>query len=125
MQNIIIGILIFGFLGFILLHYIPSLKGYSEELDLFIGVIFGFLGFILLHYIPSRNGYREELDLFIGRECIHIHHWITCLLMLLILWYGKYYGETRGFNILSGIVLGLLLEDFLFRNIYNMRNCNK
>jgi hypothetical protein len=93
--------------------------------NIFIGVLFGFFGFILLNYIPLRLGAREELDLFIGRRCIHIHHWISCLLMLTLLWCGKYYGNTPGFNILSGILLGMILEDFLFRNIYNIRNCNK
>jgi hypothetical protein len=93
--------------------------------ELYFGIFVGFGGFILLNYIPSRKGVREELDLFIGRECIHIHHWISCLLMFTILWYGKYYGKTTGFNMLSGILLGMILEDFLFRNIYNIRNCNK
>jgi hypothetical protein len=85
----------------------------------------GFFGFILLNYIPSRRGVREELDLFIGSNCFHIHHWISCFIMLGLLWFGKSYGKTARFDIVFGILLGIGLEDFLFRNILNVRNCNR
>lgn len=89
------------------------------------GLFGGFFGFVLLNYIPARNEVRNELDLFIGENCFHIHHWISCFIMVAILFFGKYYGDSVGFSIVYGILLGVALEDFLFRNVLNIRTCNK
>ena len=89
------------------------------------GILGGFFGFCILNYFPSKRGVRHELDLFIGANCFHIHHWISCLIMLGLLWFGKYYGESEWFDIVCSVIIGFCLEDFLFRNVFNLRNCNR
>ena len=93
--------------------------------NIFIGFFFGFLLFVIFHYIPvKQHNIKMELELLIKKRCFHIHHWITVLFMIILVYIGRYCSITI-FEFLLGFLLGILLEDFLFRNVFNLHNCNR
>ena len=93
---------------------------------LFISMICSFLVMVFINYIPSfkKSTFRQELDLFIGKKCYHIHHWISALFILFIILLVKNIKKKSVYHIIIGTLLGCILEDFLFRNVFSLRNCN-
>ena len=87
------------------------------------GTILGFIILVCLNYFPQKKNYKEELDFFIGKHCFHIHHWISLSIIILFMMAGRYASLTH-YRFLIGILLGAIMEDFLFRNIFNIRNCH-
>ena len=93
--------------------------------NIFIGFLSGFLVFFVLHYIPSKQrNIKMELDLLIKKRCYHIHHWITVVLILIMVYICRFCSNAL-YEIIIGLLLGILAEDFLFRNIFNLYNCNR
>ena len=95
-----------------------------------ISVIFGFLIGYIFNYSPHKKHgkklrYRQEFDLFIGKYCYHIHHWITLSVLLIVLNLGKYDMDGVLFNFTEWFILGLILEGFLFKDAFKIKNnCN-
>lgn len=97
-------------------------------------IIFIFIGFLLavyFNYLPSiKNNLREELDVIINNTCYHIHHWIYYLLIIILILFGKYNNNDTFLFSFIGILLGFVLEDFMFlfnnnKNIFKIKNkCN-
>ena len=87
-----------------------------------IGIILGFIILVFLNYFPSRKNYKEELDFFIGKHCFHINHWVSLSIIILFVMVGRL-ASLKHYRFLIGILLGAILEDFMFRNIFNIRNC--
>ena len=89
---------------------------------LLITLITGFLFAYVINYLPRNRTYRQELDLFIGKKCYHIHHWITLGIILGVFLIGYYNKSIILFYSVVGIMLGLIFEDFLFRDFLKIRN---
>lgn len=68
----------------------------------------------------KKKSYREELKLYWGKYCFHIHHWITYSLFILLILIGKYNSELM-VNTTIAVLLAIILEDFLYGNIFNLR----
>ena len=102
----------------------------NDYVIIFIAAIIGFILAVVINYIPSKHhhmdkSYRQEIDLFIANNCYHIHHWMSLTLVLLFLFIGKFYSDTYFFIILIGLLIGIILEDFLFGDVFKIRNnCN-
>ncbi len=94
-------------------------------IDFFPGFICGFLLFVIFHYIPSKQyNIKMELDLFIKSNCFHIHHWMSTLFIIIFIIIGRYTTKYY-FRFIIGLFIGILIEDFLFRNVFNLYNCNR
>lgn len=94
-------------------------------INFFPGFITGFLLFVIFHYIPSKKyNIKMELDLFIKSNCFHVHHWITILLIIIFMFVGRY-TTIYYFIFIIGLLFGILVEDLLFRNVFNLYNCNR
>ena len=85
------------------------------------GIVFiiVFLYAVKINYdkVPS---FKEELKLYWGKSCYHIHHWITYTLFILLILLGKTHINYI-INTLIAIFLGFICEDFLYRNIFQLR----
>ena len=86
---------------------------------------FSFLFMVLINYLPSFKlpNFRQELDLFIGKNCYHIHHWLSFLLIVLLIVLARNIKKNT-YHLIIGILIGCIFEDFLFRNVFSFRNCN-
>lgn len=94
-------------------------------IDFFPGFMSGFFLFIIFHYIPSKKyNIKMELDLFIKSNCFHIHHWISTLIIIIFMFIGRYIAIYY-FKFIIGLLVGILVEDFLFRNVFKLYNCNR
>ena len=93
-------------------------------------VILGFIFAYIFNYSPIKKhkkdiNYRQELDLFIGKTCYHIHHWIYLSVLLIFFCIGKYDDTYYLSNIIMGTIIGFIFEDFLFGDIFWIKNnCN-
>jgi hypothetical protein len=75
----------------------------------------------------SKKNFRQELDLLIGNNCYHIHHWIYFTIIIIIIFIGKYINIFFFYSII-GILIGFILEDFLFiknMSIFKIKNSCK
>lgn len=86
-------------------------------------IILGFLVAYHLNYRADRSESRvEALILFTHGTCYHIHHWmwiagaIGCILM------GRFVRNGLLIYSLIGFMIGLALEDLLFKDWYKVRN---
>ena len=103
----------------------------ENEFEILISsVVLGFIFAYKFNYSPiKKHGknikYRQELDLFIGKTCYHIHHWIYFSIMLIFFFIGKYENTNFISNIIMGSLIGFIFEDFLFGDVFWIKNnCN-
>lgn len=68
----------------------------------------------------KKKSYREELKLFWGKYCFHIHHWLTYSLFILLILIGRYNSDLMVYSAIA-VLLAIILEDFLYGNIFNLR----
>lgn len=68
----------------------------------------------------KKKSFREELKLYWGKYCFHIHHWITYSLFILLIIIGKYNSELM-VNSTIAVLLAIILEDFLYGNVFSLR----
>ena len=93
---------------------------------LFISIILGFILLYLINYLPEKkdkkNTYILELYLFINGQCYHIHHWITLSIILILIFLINRIDNIIILNIIVGFILGAILEDFLFKDEFKLKN---
>lgn len=68
----------------------------------------------------KKKNFNEKLILYWGNTCIHVHHWIFFGLFAGLLYFGRYANDTL-FNVAIMLILGAIAEDFLWRNVFNLR----
>jgi hypothetical protein len=99
------------------------------HLLLLIGFIYGFILSYIIHYLPweeenhkqidsKDKKYSKKLILIWNLNQYHIHHWITFSLICVFLLIGRYASKPV-LNLLLGLSLGTILEDFLFDTIFD------
>jgi hypothetical protein len=87
-------------------------------------LIIGFLIAFKVNYQRNPNS-KQALMLIFNNKCYHIHHWVTYGLIILIILASKHLKNKYLFMIIY-FLLGLISEDFLYRNILQFRqSCNK
>ena len=74
---------------------------------------------IRVNYEKKRS-YREELKLYWGKYCFHIHHWLTYSLFILLILIGRYNSDLMVYSTIA-VLLAIILEDFLYGNVFNLR----
>jgi hypothetical protein len=68
----------------------------------------------------KKKSYREELKLYWGKYCFHIHHWLTYTLFILLILIGRYNSDLMVYSTLA-VLLAIILEDFLYGNVFILR----
>ena len=85
-------------------------------------VVFGFFLAYILNYKSTK---KQALMLIWNDKCFHIHHWISYGIILLAMLFIKFFPMEIDYIAIFFIV-GLILEDFLYRDIFQVREkCSK
>jgi hypothetical protein len=71
---------------------------------------------IKINYMKEPT-FIEELKLYWGKECYHIHHWITFSLIIGLILIVQYTPPIISYIIIA-FSLGAIVEDFLFSDIF-------
>ena len=110
------------------------ISGYPPEppnfyILLLIGFVYGFIVSYIIHYLPweeennkqietKDKKYIKKLILIWDLKQYHIHHWVTFSLICVFLLIGRF-ASNQVFNLLLGMSIGTILEDFLFDTIFD------
>ena len=90
-----------------------------------INIIAILFGFILAYVLNYKSTKKQALMLIWNDKCFHMHHWITYGIILLAMLFIKYFPVEIDYIAIFFIV-GLILEDFLYRDIFQVREkCSK
>ena len=82
-------------------------------------------GFFLAYILNYKSTKTQALLLIWNDKCFHMHHWITYGILLLAMLFIKYFPVEIDYIAIFFIV-GLILEDFLYRDIFQIREkCSK
>ncbi len=87
-----------------------------------------FVGFTIMYIINFKKVKQshdlQELDLFINGDCYHIHHYITCFVIIisLLIGYKLNSKHIRWLLILIGFLLGIAVEDLLYKDWLKIKN---
>jgi len=75
----------------------------------------------------NSHGFKlQELVLLMKGACFHIHHWMWSLLLVLCILFGRYVQNDHVTLGVIGFLIGLSLEDLLFKDWYIVtNNCHK
>ena len=101
-------------------------KMYDIYFNILISLLIGFLLAYYYNFLTSRKGYRlQELILLIKGNCYHIHHFMYFGSIIISMIIARSLPETS-FTLLIAFLLGISLEDLLFKD-WNIikNNCHK
>ena len=81
----------------------------------------GLVGFLVAYVVNYKHavGGLQELVLFFGGTCYHIHHWEWAFVFIAMLLIGTYTKDRRYIWGIVAFLIGLSLEDLLFRRSKN------
>lgn len=68
----------------------------------------------------KKRWFKEELKLYWGMYCYHLHHFITYSLFIGLILLGRY-ANSFFTNCIIVILLGILVEDFMYGNVFQLR----
>lgn len=96
------------------------------NIGIFISLIIGFTVAYFFNYKPNRTGYKlQELVLLMKGDCYHIHHFMFLGVIILAILYGRFMKPVY-ITITIAFLIGLSLEDLLFKDWYLIKNnCHK
>jgi len=109
----------------------PLTNFHTTLLTVLVCIISGFTLAYFKNYKTAHkfndNGFKlQELVLLMKGTCFHIHHWMWSLLLVICILFGRYI--QNGLVVLGvvGFLVGLSLEDLLFKD-WNVvtNNCHK
>ena len=82
-----------------------------------------FMIMVWINYLPHK--YPQKLILHFDDKCFHIHHWITGLFLILFAFLARR-SSPQVFNLIIGGLIGVVLEDLLFRDEFKILvSCKK
>ena len=88
-----------------------------KDLHYFLIFLVSFLVTVWINY--HNNSVKiQKLVLRWEEKCFHIHHWLTFSGILLAFVLGRYLSLAH-FNIGVVILLGIIAEDFLFKDVFS------
>ena len=86
--------------------------------------LFSFLVTVWINYYNNSVKIQKLILRWEG-ECFHIHHWLTFSGILCAFVLGRYLSHTH-FKIGIVILLGIIAEDFLFKDVFSFcRPCDE
>ena len=68
----------------------------------------------------KKRWYKEELKLYWGLYCYHLHHFITYSFFIGLILLGRY-ANSFYTNCVIVILLGILVEDFFYGDVFKLR----
>ncbi len=68
----------------------------------------------------KKRWYKEELKLYWGLYCYHLHHFITYSFFIGLILLGRYVNPFIT-NCVIVILLGILVEDFMYGDVFRLR----
>ena len=73
-----------------------------------------------------HNFKLQELVLLMKGSCFHVHHWMWAVLLVACLLFGRFVRNGYVIGGISGFLIGMSLEDLLFKD-WNVvtNNCHK
>lgn len=80
-------------------------------LQIIIGVLLGFIITFLVAGRHEGDKPKRSLRFLIGKEYVHIHHWIYCSIILIVLFLVDFYNPW-----IYGILIGAVLQGFTYRD---------
>jgi len=108
------------------MEYMEYLKKiYNKHTKSIISLFAVIFGFFLAYMFNYKSSKKQALMLIWNEKCFHIHHWITYGILLLAMLFVKFFPMDIDYIAIFFIV-GLILEDFLYRDIFQVREkCSK
>ena len=98
---------------------------FNKYKNYIINIIAILFGFILAYVLNYKSTKKQALMLIWNDKCFHIHHWISYSMLLLVILFAKYFPIKIDIYIIF-FLIGLILEDFLYRDIFKIREkCSK
>lgn len=87
---------------------------------LLISFVIGFYFMYMINYLPNlNNNTKQKIILYLDDKKYHIHHWLTLSILLIFFILGKYLKNNVFFEIILGILLGLIVEGLLFEDRFS------
>jgi len=78
-------------------------------------------GFGTTYFVHHKHSGSKKLILQWNKNCYHVHHWITFLLLILILHYiCNISPHTK--LIMYYFFLGVISEDLMFKNLFKIKS---
>ena len=94
---------------------------------LFVPLIIGFTILYFINYKKVTKGYKlQELVLLMKGNCYHIHHSMVMLLIIISIIIGRFLQNDLLLVSIIGLLLGISMEDLLFKDWDLVKNnCHK
>ena len=94
---------------------------------LFVPLIIGFTIMYFINYKKVTKGYKlQELVLLMKGNCYHIHHFMVMLLIIISIIIGRFLQNDLLLVSIIGLLLGISMEDLLFKDWDLVKNnCHK
>ena len=80
-------------------------------LRVLIGIIIGFSIAMLVTGRHEGDKPKRSLRFLIGKEYIHVHHWIYCSIILIVLFLSEIFNPW-----IYGLLIGATLQGFTYRD---------
>ena len=96
--------------------------------SIFIYIAFSLFGFWITYIINYKHNLvqqekrLQELVLFTDDSCYHIHHYITIAGLIIFMLIGRYVESHIIINSIYAFLIGVALEDFLFKDWAIIKN---
>jgi hypothetical protein len=95
-----------------------------DYLSLLFGILLGFIFWKLFAGKYEGDKIEKSFRFLVGNYYIHIHHWLWCAILLLVLFFISFYNSFIYGLLLGSIVQGLIYRD-RFYIIYNKDKFNE
>ena len=89
-----------------------------KDIHYFLIFLVSFLITVWINYL-NNSVKIQKLVLRWEEKCFHIHHWLTFSGILIAFVLGRYLNLAH-FNIGVVILLGIIAEDFLFKDVFTI-----
>lgn len=102
-------------------------KNQTILIYLFVPLIIGFTIMYFINYKKVTKGYKlQELVLLMKGNCYHIHHSMVMLLIIISIIIGRFLQNDLLLVSIIGLLLGISMEDLLFKDWDLVKNnCHK
>jgi len=85
--------------------------------ELVLSVVASFIIMVFINFLPRKTD--QKIIFHFGGKCYHLHHWITGIFLLLFAFLVRHI-DTYTFNIIIGVIIGFVLEGFLFEDMFKI-----
>ena len=102
-------------------------KNHSVFIYLLIALTIGFGISYFFNYRGNRSGSNlREMVLLTNKNCYHVHHFMFIGVMIISILFGKYLKNDAIIFSTIGLLIGVSMEDLLYKDWYVIKNnCHK